>query len=154
MRYLPRLRGSYLPAILARGPPPTPHDPLWVDRQLYGLAQKPLGAFDLIIGALLAFCLVLTSGCYAWSSGNTTASYTISPDGTVTVNWDSNKQEDKLSAEFENYENGKPKSIKIHVDKAGSLEALATSLAAIQAKIADALNALIGVAGQAGKTGS
>lgn len=153
MRSLPRLHGAYLPAILARGPPPPAPDSLWIDGELYSVAKKSLSTFDLIIGALLAFCLALT-GCYAWSSGNTKASYQINPDGTVLINWDSNKQEDKLVAEFENYENGKPKSIKIHVDKAGSLEALASSLAAIQSKIADALNNLIGVAGAAGKSGS
>jgi len=110
---------------------------------------------------ITAICLALSlailmsiAGCYAWSSANTKASYTINPDGSVNVVWDSNKQEDNLSADFENFENGKPKSVKIHVDKAGSLEALATSLAAVQAKIADQLQALIGIAGAAAKAGS
>jgi len=106
--------------------------------------------------SLTALCLALAlailmslAGCYAWSSASTEASYTITPDG-KTIYYKSNKEQQGLDLDLQE-EDGKIKSVKIHVDRAGSLEALATSLAAIQAKIADTLGTL---ASQAAKSGS
>jgi hypothetical protein len=108
---------------------------------------------------ITAICLALSlailmsiSGCYAWSSASTEASYTISKDG-KTIYYKSNKEQQGLDLDLTE-ENGQVKTVHIHVDKSGSLEALATSLAAIQAKITDQLGALIAIAGEAAKAGS
>lgn len=111
--------------------------------------KQSLTAFA--IAASLAFLMSL-AGCYAWSSASTEASYTITPDG-KTIYYKSNKEQQGLDLDLQE-EDGKIKSVKIHVDRSGSLEALATSLAAIQAKIADTLSQLVAVSAQAAKAGS
>ena len=103
-----------------------------------------------LAGTLAIFLSI--NGCYAWSSASTTATYQITPDGKL-ISYTSNKEQQGLDLELTE-EDGKIKTVKIHVDKSGSLEALATSLAAIQAKIADQLSAFIAIAGQAAKAGS
>jgi translation initiation factor IF-2 len=108
---------------------------------------------------ITAICLAISlailmslSGCYAWSAASTTATYQVTPDGKL-ISYTSNKEQQGLELELTE-DAGQIKTVKIHVDRSGSLEALATSLAAIQAKIADSLGQLIAISAQAAKAGS
>ena len=78
--------------------------------------------------------IVLLAGCgYAWNSANTKATYQITPDGKF-ISYESNKEQQGLDLDLTE-ENGKIKSVKIHVDRAGSLESIVASMAATQAAL-------------------
>ncbi len=106
----------------------------------------------LALAGTLAIFLSL-SGCYAWNSANTKAHFSVTPDGALVGDWDSNKQEENLSIEADAAD-GKFKSLKVHVDKAGSQDAVLAAMARQIDAINNLLNQLVPLAAAAAKAGS
>lgn len=89
---------------------------------------------------VLALCLYVT-GCYAWNSASTEATYEITKDGKI-IKYKSNKEQQGLDLTL--VENaGQIQSVVIHVDKSGTLESLANSLVQQQQRLYDSINGLI-----------
>jgi len=90
------------------------------------------------------------AGCgYAFNSASTKAVYQITPDGKL-ISYESNKEQQGLSLDLVE-DDGKIKSVKIHVDRAGSLESIVASMAAQQAALAKILQDLLPLMAAASK---
>ena len=78
----------------------------------------------------LVLGILFLSGCVSMFTARTTATYKLSPDGTLEADYSSNKDQQGLDVDIES-DNGKLKIVRIHADKSGTNEsAIAAALAA------------------------
>jgi len=94
--------------------------------------------------------LLLTVGCAQWFTAKTTATYEIRPDGTKIISYTSGKEQQGLDLDLTEVD-GKPRALKIHVDKATTQEAVIAATLQLQLQT---LEILKGLAAQAAAMGA
>ena len=100
--------------------------------------------------------LWFVAGCGAkFFSASTTATYTIQPDGTTAVSYESNKEQQGLDVVVKEVEGkANAKTITIHVDKASTAEQAIAAALAVQLKITELLERLAPLIEKAAMAGS
>jgi len=97
--------------------------------------------------------LFLISGCGAnFFAAQTTATYQVSPDGTKLISYTSNKEQQGLDMDLQE-KDGKPVSVKIHVDKASTSEQVIAAALAAQIQMGEILKTLLPILEKAAMTG-
>ncbi len=104
--------------------------------------------------AVLVFALFLLCSCGAgFYSASTTASVTVSPDGTRIITYESNKEENGLDATWDELP-GNVKHVHVAVQKAGTSESAIAAAAQAQLELMKLLQQLVPLLAEAAKIGA
>lgn len=109
--------------------------------------------FEFVCWTLL-FLIWFAAGCGAkYFSASTTATYSMQPDGTKVIIYESNKEQQGLDVVVKEIDD-KAKTVTIHVDKASTAEQAIAAALAVQLKLADMLEQLAPLIKAAAMAGS
>jgi hypothetical protein len=105
------------------------------------------------LAAMLAALVLIAAGCGAnYFSAKTVATYEVSADGKK-ISYESNKEQQGLDLDLKE-EDGKIKSVKIHVDKSSTQESVIAAALAVQLQMGELLQKLLPLVEKATAGGS